>query len=98
MRDPKKANTHVGATTIGHHTLPWKPYQNWPIHSSEGLAFKELDRYLRENPGDKCRVHRLHYSDDLVKKRSNFGLGKKAVSSMELQKILLEEVCSPWQI
>lgn len=93
MRDPRSANTHAGATTnVGNHRKPWSPYQNWPKHSSEGLAFKELDKYLRENPGDRCRVHRLYYSDDLVKKRANFGLGKKAVSCMELQRLLLEEV------
>lgn len=91
MRDPKQANTHVGPTN-GSHRAPWKPYQDWPNHSSEGLAFKELDKYLRENPGDKCRVHKLYYSDDPIKKRSNFGLGTKAVSGMELQRLLLEEV------
>ena len=92
MRDPKKANTHVGPTNIGNNTAPWKPYQSWPKHSSEGLAFKELDKYLRENPGDRCRVHRLFYGDDPLKKRPNFGLGRKALSCVELQKLLLEEV------
>lgn len=78
---------YLNATT--HHL---HPHQSWPNQGSNGLAFKELERFLRENPGTHCSVYKLSYSYDASKKRAKWGRDRQARSSVELEALLLEQV------
>ena len=72
--------------------LNLKPYLKWPDRGSNGLAFKELERYLRENPGTHCSVHKLLYGHDAGGNRVKWGRERKAISAVELEVLLLEQV------
>ena len=69
-----------------------KPHQNWPEQPPDGLAFKELERQLKENPGYSCKLNKLFYSDDPGGRKANFGKEREAISSVELERLLLEQV------
>lgn len=96
MRDPVTLCVNVSASAngrirnIGRSRHQWKPHQKWPNQSSDGLAFKELEGHLRENPSKHCCVHRLFYSDDLAKGGLRFDHERRAVSSVDLQRLLQE--------
>ncbi|KAL8796588.1 MAG: hypothetical protein Q9182_007333 [Xanthomendoza sp. 2 TL-2023] len=67
-----------------------EPHQQWPHQSPDGLAFKELERQLRENPGTHCSLEKLYYAGDPVRKGANFGPARKVESSAELKRVLLD--------
>lgn len=92
MREPATRQMEGGSRRSSSTTHHLRPHQKWPSQGSNGLAFKELDRYLRENPGTYCSVHKISYSYDAAKSRAKWGLDKKAKSSVELEEMLLEQV------
>ncbi|KAL8806857.1 MAG: hypothetical protein Q9200_004894 [Gallowayella weberi] len=68
-----------------------EPHQQWPHQSPDGLAFKELERQLRENPGTHCSLEKLYYADDPVRRGTNFGPARKVECSAELKRVLLDQ-------
>lgn len=93
MREPATARTDGGSgRSSSMALLNLKPHQKWPERGSNGLAFKELERYLRENPGSHCSVHKLPYGHDAAADRAKWGLERKAISCIELELLLLEQV------
>lgn len=92
MREPATGRTGSGSKYLNSKTHYLHPYQSWPNQGSNGLAFKELERYLRENPGSYCSVSKLFYSYDAGKERAKWSRDRKAKSSVELETLLLEQV------
>ena len=94
MRESTTGRTdgRSGHPTSSTALLNLKPHQKWPDQGSTGLAFKELERYLGENPGTHCSVHKLPYGHDVSTNRVKWGLERKATSSVELEILLLEQV------
>lgn len=93
MRDPVAPALPpggIGSTTPSVTSL--KPHQHWPHQGPDGLAFKELERQLRENPGTHCSVEKLYYADDPGRKGANFGRPQRIDSSQVLERVLLDQV------
>ena len=92
MREPTGRGLVAETRNINRSANTAKPHQNWPKQTSDGLAFKELERQLRENPGINCKIFKLHYGDKPGERKANFGMQREVKSSMELEQLLLEQV------
>lgn len=90
MREPATPRAESGSRQSNSTSHHLQPHQNWPNRGSNGLAFKQLEQYLRENPGTYCSVHQLYYSYYTGKIRAVWGRDRKAKSSLELETLLLE--------
>ena len=92
MRDPTNDRVDGGNRYAGSTTHHLHPHQRWPNQGNNGLAFKELERFLRDHPGTYCSIYNLSYSYDAGQNRAKWGRNRKAKCSVELGKMLLEKV------